>query len=115
MNGMHQSQDKPRRIGASSKGSGRECLAFVLGSEHYAIDILRVQQIRGYSHVTHIANAPDHIKGVVNLRGVIVPILDLRIRFGNDSPTYNDQTIVIVLNVLRRVVGVVVDAVTWWK
>jgi len=92
--------------------SAREYLAFVLGVEHYAIDILRVQEIRGYSHVTHIANAPEHIKGIINLRGVVVPILDLRIRFGDRSPTYNDQTIVIVLNVMHRVMGVVVDAVS---
>ncbi len=64
MNGMHQSQDKPRRMGVSSKGSAKEYLAFVLGAEHYAIDILRVQEIRGYSHVTHIANAPEHIRAL---------------------------------------------------
>ncbi|TKC78960.1 chemotaxis protein CheW [Trinickia terrae] len=104
-NGLHQTP-------ASAQHAAREYLAFVLGAEHYAIDILCVQEIRGYSHVTHIANAPAHIKGILNLRGVIVPILDLRIRFGNASPTYNDQTIVIVLNVLNRVVGVVVDAVS---
>ena len=62
--------------------------------------------------MTHIVNAPAHIKGIVSLRGVIVPILDLRIRFGNADPTYNEQTIVIVLNVHGRVVGVVVDAVS---
>lgn len=92
--------------------AAQEYLAFVLGAEHYVIDILRVQEIRGYSHVTHIANAPEHFKGIVNLRGVIVPILDLRIRFGHHAPAYNDQTIVIVLNVLDRVIGVVVDAVS---
>ncbi len=97
---------------AKDSDAANEYLAFVLGAEHYAIDILCVQEIRGYSHVTHIANAPGHIKGVINLRGVIVPILDLRVRFGNQCPTYNDQTIVIVLNVLARVIGVVVDAVS---
>jgi len=109
---MHQLQDSSRRARASVKGSANEYLAFALGAEHYAIDIRAVQEIRGYSHVTYIANAPEHIKGIVNLRGVIVPILDLRIRLGNHSPTYNDQTIVIVLTVLNRVIGVVVDAVS---
>lgn len=71
-----------------------------------------MQEIRGYSHVTYIADAPEHIKGVVNLRGVIVPVLDLRIRFGNHSPTYNDQTIGIVLIVVNCLIGVVVDAVS---
>lgn len=113
MNQLLQLQDGVRETRASAAAGGsNEYLAFALGGEHYAIDILRVQEIRGYSHVTHIANAPAHIKGVVNLRGVIVPILDLRIRFGDYSPTYNDQTIVIVLNVLDRVVGIVVDAVS---
>lgn len=112
MNEIHQSQDGMLRPQASVKGSASEYLAFALGAEHYAIDIRDVQEIRGYSHVTHIANAPEHIKGIVNLRGVVVPILDLRIRFGNHSPIYNDQTIVIVLTVLDRVMGVVVDAVS---
>jgi len=112
MDQKYQSQDGSGRMRAGGSGPGREYLAFALGAEHYAIDILRVQEIRGYSHVTHIANAPEHIKGVVNLRGVIVPILDLRIRFGDHSPTYDDHTIVIVLNVLGRVMGMVVDGVS---
>lgn len=112
MNEMVTFREASSRTSASDKRLARECLAFVLGAEHYAIDILCVQEIRGYNHVTHIANAPEHIKGIVNLRGVVVPILDLRIRFGNPAPTYNDQTIVIVLNVLNRVIGIVVDAVS---
>lgn len=112
MNNLHQSQNSMRQASTVIPGAAKEYLAFVLGEEHYTIDILGVQEIRGYSHVTHIANAPAHIKGILNLRGVIVPILDLRIRFGNANPTYNDQTIVIVLNVLNRVIGVVVDAVS---
>jgi purine-binding chemotaxis protein CheW len=112
MNEIRQLQDGSRRPRASVKASASEYLAFMLGAEHYAIDIRDVQEIRSYSHVTHIANAPEHIKGIVNLRGVVVPILDLRIRFGNHSPTYNDQTIVIILTALDRVMGVVVDAVS---
>jgi purine-binding chemotaxis protein CheW len=109
---MIQSHNAEQRTHVSGKHPVKEYLAFVLGAEHYAIDILCVQEIRGYGHVTHIADTPAHIKGVVDLRGVIVPILDMRIRFGNDHPTYNDQTIVIVLNILRREIGVVVDAVS---
>lgn len=100
------------RTHAPDKSPVKEYLAFVLGAEHYVIDILGVQEIRGYGRVTHIANAPGHIKGVVNLRGVIVPIVDLRVLFGDRHPSYNDQTIVIVLNVLGRVLGMVVDAVS---
>jgi purine-binding chemotaxis protein CheW len=112
MNELHRPQVDSRQAPTLITGAAKEYLAFVLGAEHYAINILRVQEIRGYSHATYIANAPAHIKGIVNLRGVIVPILDLRIRFGNHRPTYNDQTIVIVLTVLDRVIGVVVDAVS---
>ncbi|MDH4191785.1 MAG: chemotaxis protein CheW, partial [Betaproteobacteria bacterium] len=79
---------------------GREYLTFSLGAEEYAVDILRVQEIRGYEAVTRIANTPAFIKGVVNLRGVIVPIVDLRIKFGVAEPAYNQFTVVIVLNVL---------------
>jgi purine-binding chemotaxis protein CheW len=91
---------------------GREYLTFSLGSEEYAVDILKVQEIRGYDAVTRIANTPAFIKGVINLRGVIVPIVDLRIKFGVAEPEYNQFTVVIVLNVLDRVVGVVVDSVS---
>ena len=88
-----------------------EYLTFRLGSEEYGIDILKVQEIRSYEQPTRIANAPDFIKGVVNLRGVIVPILDLRIRLGQ-AGEYNAFTVVIVLNVAGRVVGIVVDSVS---
>ena len=90
----------------------REFLAFKLGAEEYGMDILRVQEIRSYEAPTRIANAPDFIKGVVNLRGVIVPIVDLRLKFGLSDAQYNELTVVIVLNVARRVVGVVVDSVS---
>ncbi|MCX7669576.1 MAG: chemotaxis protein CheW [Anaerolineae bacterium] len=90
----------------------REYLTFRLGHEEYGIDILKVQEVRGYDHVTRIANAPPFIKGVVNLRGVIVPIVDLRIKFNLGEARYDAFTVVIVLNVLGRVVGVVVDSVS---
>lgn len=88
-----------------------EALTFALGKEEYALDIQRVQELRSYETVTHIANAPDHIKGVVNLRGTIVPILDLRIKFGQSHPSYDGFTVVVVLNVRGKTVGAVVDSV----
>jgi purine-binding chemotaxis protein CheW len=90
----------------------REFLAFKLGAEEYGIDILRVQEIRSYEEPTRIANAPAFIKGVVNLRGVIVPIVDMRLKFNLDNARYDSFTVVIVLNVAGRVVGMVVDAVS---
>ena len=90
----------------------REFLAFKLGSEEYGIDILRVQEIRSYEEPTRIANAPSFIKGVVNLRGVIVPVVDLRIKLNCEKVEYNGFTVVIVLNIGRRIMGMVVDAVS---
>ena len=89
-----------------------EYLTFTLGSEEYAIDILRVQEIRGYDQVTAIANSPAFIKGVINLRGAIVPIIDLRIKFNLPGVTYDQFTVVIILNVMKRIIGVVVDSVS---
>lgn len=96
----------------AAEAENREFLVFSLGDEEYAIDILKVQEIRGYENVTRIANAPDFIKGVTNLRGVIVPIVDLRIKFHFDKVEYGGQTVVIVVNVADRVVGIVVDGVS---
>lgn len=90
----------------------QEFLVFRLGDEEYAIDILKVQEIRSYENVTRIANAPESIKGVTNLRGIIVPILDMRIRFKLSQPTYDSHTVVIVVNVGARIVGLVVDGVS---
>lgn len=92
--------------------AGQEYLAFKLGKEEYGIDILKVQEIRGYETVTRIANAPDFIKGVVNLRGIIVPIVDMRIKFNLGEPTYDQFTVVIILNIGGRIVGMVVDSVS---
>lgn len=90
----------------------QEFLSFRLGEEHYAIDIMSVQEIRGYEPVTRIANAPVFIKGVNNLRGDIVPIVDLRIKFNVGEAVYDEFTIVIMLNIGERIVGIVVDAVS---
>ncbi|WP_250479624.1 MULTISPECIES: chemotaxis protein CheW [unclassified Caballeronia] len=99
------------RQGAPEAG-GEEFLIFNLGAEQYGIDILKVQEIRGYDSVTRVANAPAFIKGVVNLRGVIVPIADMRLKFELERVVYDDQTVVVVLNVAGRVVGIVVDGVS---
>lgn len=90
----------------------REFLTFRLGTESYGIDILKVQEIRGWDEPTAIPNAPAFIKGVINLRGVIVPVLDLRMKFNLPEAGYNRFTVVIILNVASRVIGVVVDAVS---
>lgn len=93
--------------------SAVEYLSFSLGKEEYAVDILKVQEIRGYDAVTSIVNAPAFIKGVINLRGTIVPVVDMRIKFELGEPSYNEFTVVIVLNLAAgRVVGMVVDGVS---
>ena len=97
---------------AAGEVSGNEFLAFTLGKEEYGIDILKVQEIRGYEPVTRIANAPDFIKGVVNLRGIIVPVVDMRIKFNLGEPSYDQFTVVIILNIAGRVMGMVVDSVS---
>lgn len=89
-----------------------EFLTLRLGAEEYGIDILKVQEIRGYDAITQIANAPEFIKGVVNLRGAIVPIVDMRIKFRLGNPTYDQFTVVIILNLGIRIVGIVVDSVS---
>ena len=100
------------RSAAAAQGASAEFLTFRLGAEEYGIDILRVQEIRSYEEPTRIANAPSFIKGVVNLRGVIVPVVDLRIKLNCEKVEYNGFTVVIVLNVHGRVVGAVVDSVS---
>ncbi|SFV10089.1 chemotaxis protein CheW [Pseudoduganella namucuonensis] len=92
--------------------AGREFLAFKLGKEEYGIDILKVQEIRGYEAVTRIASAPEFIKGVINLRGIIIPVVDMRIKFRLGEPVYDQFTVVIILNIKGRVVGMVVDSVS---
>jgi purine-binding chemotaxis protein CheW len=93
-------------------GASNEYLTFTLGDEEYGVDILKVQEIRGYEAVTRIANAPAFIKGVANLRGTIVPIVDMRIKFNLGEPVYDQFTVVIILNIAGRVVGMVVDSVS---
>jgi purine-binding chemotaxis protein CheW len=89
-----------------------EFLSFRLGAEEYGIDILHVQEIRSYEEPTRIANAPSFIKGVVNLRGVIVPVVDMRIKLGCEKVEYNGFTVTIVISVHQHVIGLVVDSVS---
>jgi purine-binding chemotaxis protein CheW len=107
---MQQLATKP--TGQDAAGGRNEYLAFKLGREEYGIDILKVQEIRGYESVTRIANAPEFIKGVINLRGIIVPIVDMRIKFNLGEPSYDQFTVVIILSIAGRVVGMVVDSVS---
>lgn len=109
---QHNDQTNSTQVHVKSDGAGDEFLAFTLGKEEYGIDILKVQEIRGYEAVTRIANAPDFIKGVVNLRGIIVPIVDMRIKFNLGEPTYDQFTVVIILNINGRIMGMVVDSVS---
>ena len=94
------------------KTDTREMLVFKLGQEEYGVDILKVQEIRGYEKVTPIPRSPDFLKGVVNLRGTIVPVIDLRVKFALPNPTYDSLTVVIVLRIAGRTVGAVVDGVS---
>lgn len=89
-----------------------EFLAFRLGREEYGIDILNVREIRSYEAPTRIANAPVHVKGVVNLRGTILPIIDLRVKFAQEEVRYDDQTVVIIVDVQNRTTGIVIDGVS---
>lgn len=112
MDMLNQVAQQARQPGAAVQTASAEYLTFRLGAEEYGIDILRVQEIRSYEEPTRIANAPSFIKGVVNLRGVIVPVVDLRLKLGCEKAEYNGFTVVIVLNVRGRVVGAVVDSVS---
>jgi purine-binding chemotaxis protein CheW len=99
-------------VAQANEIAGHEYLAFKLGTEEYGIDILKVQEIRGYEAVTRIANAPEFIKGVINLRGIIIPVVDMRIKFHLGDPVYDQFTVEIILNINGRIVGMVVDSVS---
>ena len=97
---------------SAAREAALEALVFELGGEEYAVDILKVQEIRGYDKVKPIPRAPDYLKGVVNLRGAVVPVVDLRVRFGMASPRYDAFTVMIILRIATRIVAVVVDGVS---
>ena len=107
-----QTSAQPNEMGIGREVSAHEYLAFTLGQEEYGIDIVKVQEIRGYEAVTRIANAPDFIKGVINLRGIIVPIVDMRIKLNLGSPVYDQFTVVVILHIGGRIMGMVVDSVS---
>lgn len=102
-------------LGIDIDGDADQYLTFIMADEEYGVDILRVQEIRGWEHVTPVPNTPKYIKGVINLRGTIVPLVDLRERFGVEQIPYGPTTVVIVLKILgeesERIMGIVVDAV----
>jgi len=93
-------------------GEQNQFLTFTLGGEEYGIDILKVQEIRGYSAITHIPNAPPHVKGIINLRGTVVPVVDLRAKFGMNAVDYTKFTVIVVVMVAEKIAGLVVDAVS---
>jgi len=99
-------------IGARYSTDSRQFLTFNLADEYYGVDILKVQEIKGYTTVTRIPNTPDYLKGVLNLRGTIVPIVDLRLKFGMGVTEPTSFTVVVVVNVQNRVMGFLVDAVS---
>lgn len=113
---MSMDQDTNDHVAPGSGGKGAQYLTFFLAGEEYGVDILRVQEIKGWDTATYIPNTPSYIKGVINLRGTIVPLFDLRERFGLEAIPYGPTTVVIVLNVesedRTRVMGIVVDAVS---
>ncbi len=107
-----QTTSETRSDTVTATAASGQYLTLRLGKEEYAIDILRVQEIRSYEAPTRMVNAPAFIKGVVNLRGVIVPIVDLRMKLNLDKVEYNEFTVVIILNVRGTVIGAVVDSVS---
>lgn len=109
---MNSPAAQPSATGAlSNAATAGEFLTFTLGQEEYGVDILKVQEIRGYDAVTRLPDAPDYIKGVINLRGTIVPVIDMRVKFRLEAKV-DALTVMIVLNVADRVVGMVVDSVS---
>jgi purine-binding chemotaxis protein CheW len=99
-------------VRTAARDATREVLVFVLGNEEYGVDILKVQEIRGYEKVTPIPSAPAYLKGVMNLRGIIVPVIDMRIKFGLGDLRYDAFTVVVILRIAGRVIGIVVDGVS---
>lgn len=97
---------------AEFTSDGRQFLTFSLGAEEYGVDILKVQEIKGYAPATPIPNTPSFIKGVMNLRGTIIPVVDLRRKLSMDDAEYNQFTVIIVVKVAAKVVGLVVDSVS---
>jgi purine-binding chemotaxis protein CheW len=102
------------KVTAEQRGSesSRQFLTFALGQEEYGVEILKIQEIRGFSQITPLPNAPTYVKGVLNLRGTIVPIVDLRKKFGMPEEAYTTFTVIVVVQVQGKTIGFVVDAVS---
>lgn len=109
---MSSNDDTEQQTEAVAEGPTQEYLTFRLGGEEYGVDILKVQEIRSYDTVTRLPEAPDFIKGVINLRGTIVPVIDMRVKLKLGEAAYDKQTVMIILNVADKVVGMVVDGVS---
>ncbi len=106
----------PSSVSLQDNAALIQYLTFILNGEEYGVDILRVQEIKGWEGATPIPNTPDYVRGVINLRGTVVPVIDLRARFGLNEVTYSTTTVVVVLKVIQndksRIMGIVVDAVS---
>jgi len=98
--------------GSAETADSTQYLTFKLHQEEYGVEILKVQEIKGFTQVTPVPNTPAYVRGVINLRGTVVPVLDLRARFRMESADYNQFTVIIVVNLHDRIVGLVVDAVS---
>jgi purine-binding chemotaxis protein CheW len=107
---MEQLDALTNRISFATDGS--QYLTFALGEEEYGVEILKVQEIKGYTAITPIPNTPPHIRGVMNLRGTIVPVVDLRTKLGMQETEYSQFTVIIVVTVGTKVMGLIVDAVS---
>ncbi len=103
---------KQREVRTTYSSEDQQFLTFNLADEYYGVDILKVQEIKGYTTVTRIPNTPDYLKGVLNLRGTIVPIVDLRMKFGMGTTDPTPFTVIVVVNVRNRIMGFMVDAVS---
>ena len=103
---------EPREVRTTYSSEDQQYLTFNLADEYYGVDILKVQEIKGYTTVTRIPNTPDYLKGVLNLRGTIVPIVDLRMKFGMGTTDPTPFTVMVVVNVRNRIMGFMVDAVS---
>jgi purine-binding chemotaxis protein CheW len=99
-------------VGRAATSTTAQFLTFTLGSEEYGVEILKIQEIKGFSAVTPLPNAPAHVKGVLNLRGTIVPIVDLRQKFGMPAEAYTKFTVIVVVQVQGKTLGFMVDAVS---
>lgn len=107
-----QGQDSEAHEGAEAKGPSVQFLTFTVGEESYAVNIMIVREIKGWQETTRLPNSPQYMRGVINLRGVIIPIFDLRARFAMGMTEAHDKHVVIILAVGERIIGILVDAVS---